>query len=128
DHPQASAIDGRMYKALGPAWHKRDRRKGIIPVGLRNVDTEAKWFKSGYPGWVQGYPLGLQGLFFPAPVPIFAAWRPNNEGEATIAKQSLAAGDLKVTDVLLGDETYGGGLFPQLYREAGGWVLTSKQL
>lgn len=61
-------------------------------------------------------------------MPIFAAWRPNNEGEATIAKQSLANGDLKVTDLLLGDETYGGGLLPQLYRKAGGWVLTSKQL
>ena len=27
-----------------------------------------------------------------------------------------------------GDETFGGGLFPHLYEEAGGWVLTSKQL
>ena len=128
DQSPASAIDGRMYQALGPAWHQRDRRKGIIPVGLRNVDTEAKWFKSGYRGWVQGYRLVLQGLCFPAPVPIFAAWRPNNEGEATIARQSLAAGHLQVTDVLLGDETYGGGLFPKLYGKAGGWVLTSKQL
>jgi hypothetical protein len=128
DQSQASAIDGRMYKALGPAWHKRDRRKGVIPVGLRNVDTEATWFKSGYRGWVQGYRLVLQGLCFPAPVPIYAAWRPNNEGEATIARQSLAAGDLKIIDLLLGDETYGGGLFPRLYEKAGGWVLTSKQL
>src|SRR5262249_49935791 len=41
---------------------------------------------------------------------IFAAWRPNNENEANIAIEALLAGDLKVTDVLLGDETYGGGL------------------
>ena len=33
-----------------------------------------------------------------------------------------------MTDVLLGAEIFGGGLFPYLYEEAGGWVLTPKQL
>ncbi len=103
-------------------------RKDIVPVGLRNVDTESKWSKSGYRGWVQGYRLVVQGLAFPEPVPIFAAWRPNNENEANIAIEALLAGELKVTDVLLGDETFGGGLFPYLYEEAGGWVLSPKQL
>jgi hypothetical protein len=128
DQSEVSAVDGRMYKAQGPKWHKRDRQKDLVPVGLRNVDTESKWSKSGYRGWVQGYRLLLQGLVFPAPVPIFAAWRPNNENEANLAMEELEAGHLKVTDVLLGDETFGGGLFPYLYEEAGGWVLTSKQL
>lgn len=128
DQPEVSAIDGRMYQAQGPKWHKRDREQALVPVGLRNVDTESKWSKSGYRGWVQGYRLLLQGLAFPAPVPIFAAWRPNNEYEANIALEALAAGQLKVTDVLLGDETFGGGLFPYLYEEAGGWVLSPKQL
>jgi hypothetical protein len=125
---RVSAIDGRMYEAQGPAWHKKDRNNGLVPVGLRNVDTESKWSKSGYRGWVQGYRLILQGLAFPEPVPIFAAWRPNNENEANIAIEALEADTLKVTDVLLGDETFGGGLFPYLYEQAGGWVLTSKQL
>jgi hypothetical protein len=40
----------------------------------------------------------LQGLAFPDPVPIFAAWRPNNENEANIAIEALLAGELKVTD------------------------------
>jgi hypothetical protein len=125
---RVSAIDGRMYEAQGPAWHKKDRNNGLVPVGLRNVDTESKWSKSGYRGWVQGYRLILQGLAFPEPVPIFAAWRPNNENEANIAIEALEADTLKVTDVLLGDETFGGGLFPYLYEQAGGWVLTPKQL
>jgi hypothetical protein len=128
EQPQVSAIDGRMYKAQGPTWHKRDRKLDLVPVGLRNVDTESRWSKSGYRGWVQGYRLVLQGLAFPAPVPIFAAWRANNENEAQIAIEALEADRLKVTDVLLGDETFGGGLFPYLYEQAGGWVLTSKQL
>lgn len=128
EQPEASAIDGRMYEAQGPKWHKKDRQAGVVPPGLRNVDTESAWSKSGYRGWVQGHRLLLQTLVFPFPVPIFAAWRPNNENEAVIAAEGLEAGRLKVTDLLLGDETFGGGLFPYLYQEAGGWVLTSKQL
>ena len=69
DQSEVSAVDGRMYKAQGPKWHKRDRLKDLVPAGLRNVDTESKWSKSGYRGWVQGYRLLLQGLVFPAPVP-----------------------------------------------------------
>jgi hypothetical protein len=30
--------------------------------------------------------------------------------------------------MLLGDETFGGGIFPYLYEEAGGWVFSPKQL
>jgi hypothetical protein len=126
--PEVSAVDGRMYQAQGPKWHHGDRKKDILPPGLRNVDMESEWSKSGYRGWVQGYRLVLQGLVFPAPVPIFAAWRPNNQYEAQIAIDALEADQLKVTDVLLGDETFGGGIFPYLYAEAGGWVLTSRQL
>jgi hypothetical protein len=35
EQPQVSAIDGRMYKAQGPTWHKRDRELDLVPVGLR---------------------------------------------------------------------------------------------
>jgi hypothetical protein len=128
DQSPVSAVDGRMYKAGGPAWHKPDRQAAFIPAGLRNVDTESSWSKSGYRGWGQGYRLVVQGLVFPEPVPIFAAWRPNHQNEAHIAIEALAAGALKVTDVLLGDTTFGGGDFPHLYATAGGWVLTPKQL
>ncbi len=97
-----SAIDGRMYQASGARWHKRNRREGVIPSGLRNVDTESEWFKSGYRGWVQGYRLVLQGLVFPAPVPLFAAFRANNIGESTIAKQAIEEQKLPLTDCFVG--------------------------
>jgi hypothetical protein len=128
DHSEVSALDGRMYQAQGPKWHKKDRQRGVVPVGLRNVDREASWSKSGYRGWVQGFRLLLQGMVFPQPVPIFAAWRRNSNNEAVIASEALQAGTLKVTDVLLGDETFGKGDFPHLYGEAGGWVLAPQQL
>jgi len=123
-----SAIDGRMYSAAGALWHKQDREADRIPHGLRNVDRESRWFKSGYRGWVQGYRLILQGLVFPLPVPLFATWTMNNIGEATTVKTALAENRLPVTSVLLGDETFGGQPLTAAYTRAGGFLLTPKQL
>ncbi len=128
DQSQVSAIDGRMYQSCGNLWHRSSRSKGVIPSGVRNIDTESNWSKSGYRGWVQGYRLVLQGLVFPYPVPIFAAWRANNLNEAAVAVGSLEGNQLQVTDVLLGDNSFAGAGFPQSYSEAGGWVLTPAQL
>jgi hypothetical protein len=128
EQPQTSAIDGRMYEAAGPLWHAKHRRKNFIPPRLRNVDQESSWFKSGYRGWVQGYRLILQTLILPEPVPLFAAWRRNNEGEATIMAQALEEQSLPVTSVLLGDKTFGGARLVRAYAAHGGWLLTPRQL
>jgi hypothetical protein len=128
EQPQVSAIDGRMYEARGPLWHQKHRNLGLIPQGLRNVDTESAWFKSGYRGWVQGYRLVLQGLVFPYPVPLSAFWRLNSEGEATIMASALKEQCLPVTPVLLGDSTFGGATLCTSYRERDGWLLTPQQL
>lgn len=124
---EVSAIDGRMYQAVGPLWHKEHREAGVIPPKLRNVDTQSQWFKSDYRGWVQGYRLVLQGLVFPEPVPLFAVWRANNEGESTIVKEAIKAQKLPVTDVMLADETFGGKELGSLSQKAGGYLLTPKQ-
>jgi hypothetical protein len=128
DHPQASAIDGRLYQAQGALWHARDRKQGRIPPRLRNVDTESAWSKSGYRGWVQGYRLVLQGLVFPAPVPLFARWCPNSVGESTILAQALAAPQLPITELLLGDSTFGSPDLVAAYGQYGGWLLTPQHL
>jgi hypothetical protein len=128
DQPQASAIDGRMYQAQGPLWHKRDREQARIPARLRNVDTESAWSKRGYRGWVQGYRLVLQGLVFPAPGPLFARWCPNSVGESTVLAEALVADQLPVTELLLGDSTFGGADLVALYAQQDGWLLTPQQL
>jgi len=66
DEAVISAIDGRMYRASGPRWHKKDRQAGEIPAGLRAVDTESSWSKSGYRGLGAGLPdshanIGVSG-------------------------------------------------------------------
>jgi len=45
--PLISAIDGRMYEAVGAKWHAKDRRQDVIPAGVRNVDTESYWSRVG---------------------------------------------------------------------------------
>lgn len=128
EQSQVSAIDGRMYEAVGAKWHKKNRKQGVIPFGLRNVDTESHWFKSGYRGFIQGYRLVLQGLVFPVPVPLYATWQPNNIGEASVLKNALNENQLIVTDVMLADETLGAKPATKLYRQKGGWLLSPKRL
>lgn len=51
--------DKSLFKAKGPVWHSKDRAAERIPAGLRNLDTDATWSKSGYHGWVYGYGLHI---------------------------------------------------------------------
>lgn len=51
--------DASLFKAHGPVWHQSDRLAGQVPEKLRNLDQEASWRKSAYPGWVYGYSLHL---------------------------------------------------------------------
>ena len=51
--------DKSLFKARGPVWHQVDRKAGVVPNRLRNLDTDATWSKSGYHGWVYGYGLHI---------------------------------------------------------------------
>lgn len=123
-----SATDGRMYQSNGPLWHKTDRIKDRIPKGLRNVDRESSWSKSGYRGWVQGYRLVVQSLVFPAPVPLFSVWRANCRNESEILLKELEQNRFQTTDVNLGDSRLSDLDLPDKYRQAGGYLLTNKEL
>ena len=126
--PVAASIDGRMYEALGPRWHQKQRKAGVIPRGLRDVDSESAWSKSGYRGWVQGYRLVMQCLVWPVPIPLFATWQPNNRGEGKIFAAALEQEQVALAPVLLGDESFGTPELVAAYGERGGWLLTPKQL
>lgn len=49
--------DKSLFKAKGPVWHQKDRKRGHIPDKLRNLDQDATWSKSAYHGFVYGYGL-----------------------------------------------------------------------
>ena len=117
-----------MYQSNGPLWHKKDRIKDQIPNGLRNVDKESSWSKSGYRGWIQGYRLIVQSLVFPEPIPIFAVWRKNSRNEAECLIPELEKNNFQVTEVNLGDERLADLELPEKYRLKGGYLLTKKEL
>ena len=43
-----------MHQAWRPVWHTKHKAQGIIPEGLRRLDTEATWSKRHSDGWVSG--------------------------------------------------------------------------
>ena len=49
------AVDKSLLVARGPLWHKKDRKRGRVPRGLRGVDRDSTWGFSKHHGWVQGY-------------------------------------------------------------------------
>jgi hypothetical protein len=69
-NPKVTAVDKSMVKARGPLWHKKDRKKGIVPDRLRNVDKDSEWGYSRYKGWVQGYAIHLLCSATPGFVPV----------------------------------------------------------
>ena len=51
--------DKSLFRARGPVWHQKHRRRGYVPTGLRCLDTEASWGRSAYHGWVYGYAVHM---------------------------------------------------------------------
>ena len=37
------SADKMMVRARGPVWHRQQQQQGIIPKGLRSLDTEGTW-------------------------------------------------------------------------------------
>ncbi len=60
-------------------------------------------------------------------MPLFAVWRENSRNEAKIASEELEKGRLQVTEVMLGDTTFGKEDFIPEYEKAGGYLLTPRQ-
>jgi hypothetical protein len=52
DSDKVVSGDKMMITAKGPVWHKKYKEKGIIPNGLRGLDQQATWCKSGTDKWV----------------------------------------------------------------------------
>lgn len=58
-----AAQDSTSLKSMGPLWHKKDRKRGIIPENLRGVDKDSKWGFSTSKGFYQGYKWHLNAVF-----------------------------------------------------------------
>ena len=67
DEPQASAIDGRMYQAQGPLWHKRDREQAHIPARLPTWIPSRRGPRVAIAGGCKGIAWCCKAWCFPRP-------------------------------------------------------------
>lgn len=49
------SADKMMGHARGPVWQRKDQTPGIIPKGLRGLDTAGTWSYRKSDGWVYGH-------------------------------------------------------------------------
>jgi hypothetical protein len=49
------STDKMMIQARGPVWHRKQQSQGIIPQGLRGLDTDGTWSRRYQRGIVRYY-------------------------------------------------------------------------
>lgn len=115
--------DKSLFKAKGPVWHQSDRRAGRIPTGLRNLDIDATWSKSGYHGWVYGYSVHLTSnqAGFPSLLQVETA--AFSEKQAMAAKEPLILNTLQ-PETFTGDNGYAQAIRIRRWAKQGVALLT----
>lgn len=121
------SADKMMVRAAGPVWHRKQQKQGIIPKGLRGLDTDATWSYSRSDGWVYGHGTfcliacgsRMLGAF---------KWMRNSGNEAK--RMWMETGKLKglVTTVLMDSKADDQDLFFELQRQRGLLLLTTTRL
>ena len=103
DCGRAVAIDSTPLRARGGVWHKRDREAGVVPH--TSIDTEARWTRSGWHGWVYGWKLHVVTAVAAAWIPLAAALTPANVADNAQALELLGGLPAEVR-FILGDSHY----------------------
>jgi hypothetical protein len=96
--------DKSLFKAQGPVWHQSDRKAGHIPEGLRNLDTDATWSKSGYHGWVYGY--GLHATCNRQSFPKLAQVETGSVSESQVVDEKAPQIEALAPKDVVGDDSY----------------------
>jgi hypothetical protein len=120
------SADKMMVHAWGPVWHRKQQAQGIIPKGVRGLDTDGTWSYSRSDGWVYGH-----GTFCVVACQhrILGAfkWMRNSANEAK--RMWLETGKLKglITTVLMDSKADDKELFFELQRQRGMLLLTTSR-
>lgn len=112
-----------MVKAKGPVWHKKQKSQGIVPEGLRGLDKEATWGRSGYDGWVYGH-----GSFcitsYDIPVVGVFKWMPNSGDEAKVMEVEVSRLEGVVKKVFMDSKADDQKLYGRLKHQRGIQLVT----
>jgi hypothetical protein len=73
---RAAALDSTTLQARGGVWHRKHREAGEVPH--TSIDTDARWTKTGWHGWVYGWKLHLATTVASVWIPLAANLTPAN--------------------------------------------------
>ena len=113
-----------MVRARGPVWHRKHQQQGIMPAGLKGLDTEATWSYSKGDGWVYGHGTFCMVACGHCMLGAFPGMR-NSANEAK--RMWLATGKLqgRMTTVLMDSKADDKDVFRELRRQRGIRLLTT---
>jgi len=113
-----------MVRARGPVWHRKHQQQGIMPAGLKGLDTEATWSYSKSDGWVYGHGTFCMVACGHCMLGAFPGMR-NSANEAK--RMWLETGKLqgRMTTVLMDSKADDKDVFRELRRQRGIRLLTT---
>jgi hypothetical protein len=120
------SADKMRVHARGPVWHRKYQNQGIIPQGLRGLDTDGTWSYSKSAGWVYGHGPVCLGACKNRMLGAFKGMR-NRGNEAK--RRWLETGKLKgvITTVLMDSKAEDKDLFFERQRQRGMLLLTTSR-
>jgi hypothetical protein len=118
------SADKMMIRARGPVWHRKHQEQGIIPKGLRGLDTEATWSYSKSDGWIYGHGTFCMVACQSRMLGAFK-WMRNSAHEAK--RMWVETGKLKglITTVLMDSKADDQDLFVEFQRQRRMLLLTT---
>lgn len=105
-----------MVRSKGPVWHKKHKKEGIIPKGLRGIDREAEWGKSRTIGWLYGHGTFCLTTLDTSIVGAFQ-WIKNSANEAKRMEQEIIKYSGMITKVLMDSKADDQRLYFKLKKE-----------
>jgi hypothetical protein len=118
------SADKMMSQARGPVWHRKQQKQGIIPKGLRGLDTDGTWSYSKSEGWGYGHGTCCMVACQSRVLGAFK-WMRNSAHEAK--RMWGETGKLKgvITTVLMDSKAADQGLFFEFQRQRQRLLLTT---
>ncbi len=121
---RAVAIDSTLLRALGPVWHNKHKRQGIVPHS--RIDTQAAWTFNPWHGWVYGWKLHMVSLVGPFWLPLCATCTTANIADNTEAENLLPHVPPE-TRFVLGDQHYDAANVHKRAERSGRLVIASRK-
>ena len=115
--------DKSLFRARGPVWHQKHRRRGHVPDGLRSLDTDASWAKSAYHGWVYGYAVHMTCNEDAFPSMVVVETASVSESEVLRRKEETIVGRLR-PHTLSADDAYTKAMRVRRWAERGVALIT----